>query len=74
MYTLHVTKKGIPPQAISGARGEPATASEDSSYSEEEKSEEEQEEAQQYLTREYCIGLPPSARVMKGRRSCKYND
>ncbi|KAH3700486.1 hypothetical protein DPMN_075465 [Dreissena polymorpha] len=36
--------------------------------------EEKQEEAQEFLTREYCIDLPPSARMMKGRRSCKYND
>ncbi|KAH3896558.1 hypothetical protein DPMN_020735 [Dreissena polymorpha] len=32
---------------------------------------EDQEEAQEFLTREHCIGLVPSARVMKGGRSCK---
>ncbi|KAH3852104.1 hypothetical protein DPMN_094601 [Dreissena polymorpha] len=80
MYTLQAKKKGIPPQAIYVARCEPAiatataTAIEDSWHSEEKESEEEPEEAQQYLTREYFIGLPPSARVMKSQRSCKYND
>ncbi|KAH3892276.1 hypothetical protein DPMN_016391 [Dreissena polymorpha] len=85
MFTLQVTRKGIPPQAMSGARGASATATEtlnqassdtDDYYDKEEQEEqEEQEEADAvFLTREYCIGLPLSARVMKGRRSCKYND
>ncbi|KAH3738891.1 hypothetical protein DPMN_045534 [Dreissena polymorpha] len=79
MYTLQVTEKGIPPQTVrERVEASSATANDsDMSYSEEEKeaySEEEEEEPKSFLTREHCLGLPPSARVMKGRQSCKYND
>ncbi|KAH3737906.1 hypothetical protein DPMN_044504 [Dreissena polymorpha] len=82
LHTLQATKKVIK-EGISGAQGgasstttatatlttSTSTAWDHASSSDDD---EEQEEApQEFLTREHCIGLAPSARVMKGRRSCK---
>ncbi|KAH3855458.1 hypothetical protein DPMN_098025 [Dreissena polymorpha] len=64
-----------PGSGISGSEDSSAsssgTAMPPTNWDEEGSTDEEPTASLPFLTREYCLSLPPHAKVMKGRQSCK---